>query len=113
MTSYLAPKILTIPTIVAGALIHIEHETFSVFLLVILILLQEELQGINLLCFSSSLGNHDGVLHPLDVRVHPVTTHAAVEVLVRKLVEAVSPLRKADWLGLLEIIIRLFYCTTL
>ena len=104
MTSYLATKTLTIPTIVAGALIHIEHETFSVFLLVIFILLQKELQGIPL-CFSSSLGNHDGVLHPLDVRVHPVTAHAAVEVLVRKLVEAVSPLRKADWLGLLEIII--------
>ena len=104
MTSYLVSKILTIPTIVAGALIHIEQETFSVFLLVILILLQEELQRIPLLCLSSSLGNHDGVLHPLDVRVHPVTAHAAVEVLVRKLVEAVSPLRKADWLGLLEII---------
>ena len=113
MTSYFATKTLNIPTIVAGALIHIEHETFSVFLLVILILLQEELQGIHLPCFSSSLGNHDGVLHPLDVRVHPVTAHAAVEVLVRKLVEAVSPLRKADWLGLLEIILRLFNCTTL
>ena len=96
MTSYLATKTLTILTIVAGALIHIEHETFSVFLLVFFILLQEELHGVQLLCLSSNLGKHNGVLRPLDVRVHPVTAHAAVEVLVRKLVEAVSPLRKAD-----------------
>ena len=84
------------PTVVTQACRCVEHKALGVSLLVVLILLHEQLQGIHLLHVIPNLSSHNALLHPLDVGVGAAATHAAVERLVCQPVETVSPWRKAD-----------------
>ena len=105
MTSFLSSK----PTVVTEVCRWVEHKALSVSLLVVFILFHKQLQSIHLLHLLSTSDDHGTLLHPLNVCVGAVATHTAVEGLVCKLVETVSPPRKTDgpfFLGRLSIRLR-------